>query len=63
MLNAIFRRPYRPIAQTIYSVGVAILGAVLLILGQPWAIGLLVVGGGNVLLVGTGAAWRHRHPN
>jgi hypothetical protein len=63
MLRAIFRRPYRPVAQTIYYAVVAILGAVLLIVGQSWAIGLFGLGCGGVLLMSAGASWRHRHPN
>jgi hypothetical protein len=63
MLRAIFRRPYRPVAQTIYYAVAATLGAVLLIVGQSWAIGFFAAGCGGVLLMGAGAAWRRRHPN
>jgi len=60
--RAIFRRPYRPLAQTVYYAGLAVLGAVLLVAGQSWAIGVLVVGSGGVALMAAGFAWRRRHP-
>jgi hypothetical protein len=63
MLRAIFRRPYRPVAQTVYYAVAASLGAVLLIVGQSWAIGVFVVGCGGVLLMGAGALWRRRNPS
>ncbi len=59
IFKLIFKRPYRPVAQTIYYAVMAILGVVLLIVGQSWAGGIAVVGGGGLLLMGAGAAWRH----
>lgn len=63
MAKLIFKRPYRPVAQTVYYAVVALLGGGLLIVGQPWGIGLAGMGASGVLLMGTGAAWRRRHPN
>ncbi len=39
------------------------LGGVLLIAGQPWAIGLAAIGGLGLILSGLGAAWRQRNPS
>lgn len=63
MLDAIFRRPYRPMAQTVYYIVAVVIGAALLVVGQSWAIGLFVIGCGGVVLMGAGAAWRNRHPS
>jgi len=63
MLGWFFKRPYRPVAQALYYAGAAVLGAALLIAGQPWAIGAAAFGCAGLLLSGAGAAWRRRHPN
>jgi hypothetical protein len=63
VVKLLFKRPYRPIAQTVYYAVLGLLGGVLLIVGQPWAIGLTVLGAGGVVVMGAGAAWRHRHPS
>jgi hypothetical protein len=63
ILGVIFRRPYRPVAQAVYYAVAGALGVVLLVVGQPWAIGLAAIGCSGLILTGTGAAWRRRHPN
>jgi len=63
MLGWFFKRPYRPVAQAVYYARAGILGGVLLIVGQPWAIGLATAGGLGVLFSGIGALWRQRNPN
>lgn len=63
ILNAIFRRPYRPVAQTVYYAILATLGAGLLFVGQSWAIGVTAMGGCGLLLMGAGAAWRRHQSN
>jgi hypothetical protein len=60
MLRVMFKRPYRPVAQAVYFAVAGLLGTALLIVGQPWAIGLAVVGLSGLVLSGAGAAWRHR---
>jgi hypothetical protein len=62
-VKLLFKRPHRPIAQTVTYAVLGLLGSVLLIAGQPWAIGITVLGAGGVVLLGAGAAWRHRHPS
>jgi hypothetical protein len=61
IFELIFKCPYRPAAQTIYYGVLAISGVVLLVVGQSWAIGITVAGGGGVLFMVCGAVWRRRH--
>jgi membrane associated rhomboid family serine protease len=63
VLKVMFKRPYRPVAQTVYYAVAGILGGVLLIVGQPWGIGLAVLGCSGIIFSGLGAAWRRRNPN
>jgi hypothetical protein len=63
VLGLIFKHPYRPLAQGVYYAFAGMLGIGLLILGQPWAIGLAGMGCAGVALSGAGVAWRRRHPN
>jgi hypothetical protein len=63
MLRWFFKSPYRPVAQAVYWAGAGILGGVLLIVGQPWGIGLAAMGGLGVVLSGLGAVWRQRYPD
>jgi hypothetical protein len=63
MLGWLFKRPYRPVAQAVYYAGSGILGGVLLIVGQPWAIGIAGTGVLGVVFSGLGAVWRQRNPS
>jgi hypothetical protein len=63
MIAWFFARPYRPVAQAAYYAAAATLGGVLLIVGQPWAIGLAAMGTLGVVLSAVGAVWRERNPN